>query len=127
MRGLGFAAFVLTVSIAAWVLYEPDEKVGEQDPQYAGDPDVADAASTPVLPAQSDAPPTVPAADSASQTEWPVPPATLESKFISALLGLPGLENVVVHSAECSSTECEVHVTASNADRNYYPVFNVIV
>jgi hypothetical protein len=127
MRGFGLAAFLLTVSIAAWVLYEPDETVGEEDPQNAEDPDVVDATATLRSPTRSNATPTLPAADSASQTEWPVPPATLESKFISALLGLPGLENVVVYSSECSWTKCEVHVTASNADRNYHPVFSVIV
>jgi hypothetical protein len=134
MRRWGIAALLLTLAIAVWAVYRPNEIPLEQEHADATDkalptPDVIQEDSTFV---RSPKPTVTPFAaeigtDSVRPKEWPVPPATLESKFISALLGLPGLDNVVVQSAECSPTECEVRVTASNSDRNYGPVFSVIV
>jgi hypothetical protein len=61
--------------------------------------------------------------DSDQLAEWPVAPETLEQIMISALLGSADLENIVIESAECSLTECEIRVSSSNEDRSYYPAF----
>jgi hypothetical protein len=134
MRKWFIALILMAVAFGLWQAYLPHATTSEPEfveysPEDVSSPDFTQIDSRRISSPRNvgDPEPSDSAPASDQQVEWPMSPENLEQRLISALLGLPGLENIVVESAECSPTECEVHVSASNADRNYYPVFSVVL